>query len=141
MLEVTRAERPSEHYSLPVNWPGSGQCELCVVNEDHEGAQRCREALQLEPVPEALDLALIFNPEGLSTHELEQLAQLATPDALDILRQALAAYEQRVAEAKAQYKTGRNALIGGLKKRISYLRRLIDDSERCHVQRQERLGS
>ena len=115
--------------------------EQCVVNGDQEGAQRCREALRQAPVPEAPDTALIFNPEGLSNHELEKLAQLATTDAMDVLRQLLSAHEQRVAEAKRQHKTGRNALVGGLKKRIGYLRELIDEGERHHLQRQERQGS
>jgi hypothetical protein len=104
--------------------------EQCVVNGDQEGAQRCREALQQIPVPEAPDIALIFNPEGLSNHELEKLAQLATTDAMDLLRQALSAHEQRLAQVKSQHKTGRNALIGGLRKRIGYIRELIDKGER-----------
>ncbi len=115
--------------------------EQCVVKGDQEGAQRCREALQQMPVPEAPDLALIFNPEGLSNHELEKLAQLATADAIDLLRQALSAHEYRLADAKSQHKTGRNALIGGLKKRIGYIRELIDDGERHHSKLQERQGS
>lgn len=78
---------------------------------------------------------------GLSNHELEKLAQLATTDAMDVLRQALSAHEQRVAEAKLQRKTGRNALVGGVKKRIGYLRELIDEGERRNAQRQERQGS
>jgi integrase len=114
--------------------------EQCVVNGDQEGAQRCREALQQAPVPEAPDIALIFNPEGLSNHELEKLAQLATADAMDLLRQALAAHEQRLAEAKSQHKTGRNALIGGLKKRIGYIRELIDEGKPRNLPRQERQG-
>jgi hypothetical protein len=114
--------------------------EHCVVKGDQEGAQRYREALQQVPTPEAPDLALIFNPEGLSNHELEKLAHLATSDAVDILRQALSAHEHRLEETKSQHKTGRNALISGLKKRIGYLRELIDDGERRHVQ-QERQRS
>lgn len=115
--------------------------EQCVVKEDQEGAQRCREALQQVPAPEAPDIALIFNPEGLSNRELEKLAQLATADAIDLLRQALSAHVQRVAEAQSQHKTGRNALIGGLKKRIGFIRELIDDGERRHSKLQEGQGS
>jgi hypothetical protein len=45
--------------------------EKCVVNGDQEGAETCRAALQQAPVPETPDITLIFNPEGLSNHELE----------------------------------------------------------------------
>jgi LPS O-antigen subunit length determinant protein (WzzB/FepE family) len=73
--------------------------------------------------------SLIFNPEGLSNHELEKLAQLATPDALDKLRQALDAHEKRLAEV-LQSKPGRNALVGAQKQRITLIQQLIVDCER-----------
>jgi integrase len=102
--------------------------EKCVVDGDQAGAEACRAALQDVPAPEAPDLTLIFNPEGLSNHELEKLAQLATVEALDKLRQALDAHTKRLAEVQ-QHKTGRSALIGAPKKRISLIQKLIAECE------------
>src|SRR5258708_22297291 len=91
--------------------------EKCVVEGDQAGAEACGAALQQVPAPETPDLYLIFNPEGLSNHELKKLAELATAQALDKLRQALDAHEKRLAEVQ-QNKTGRSALVGGRKKQI-----------------------
>ncbi len=102
--------------------------EKCVVDGDQEGAEACRAALKKISAPEAPDISLIFNPEGLSNHELEKLAQLATADALDKLRQALDAHQKKLAEVQKN-KTGRNALVGGQKKRISLIQKLIADCE------------
>jgi integrase len=107
--------------------------EKCEVEGDQEGAEVCRAALQQEATPEVADIHLIFNPEGLSNHELEKLGELATPEALDKLRQALNAHEKRFAETQ-QHKTGRNALVGAQRKRITFIQRLIADCE----QRSER---
>jgi integrase len=104
--------------------------EKCVVDGDVEGAEACRATLQRIPTPQAPDLALIFHPEGLSNQELEQLAHLATVEALAVLRQALDAHEKRLAEIQ-QHKTGRNALIGAQKTRVSQIQQLIDDCEQC----------
>lgn len=103
--------------------------ETCVVEGDQEGAQACRAALQQIPAPETPDIKLIFNPEGLSNGELEQLAQLATPDALTKLRQALEAHEKRLDLAQ-QLKSGRNALVAAQRKRIKLLQELIAVCER-----------
>jgi integrase len=103
--------------------------ERCIVKGDQEGANACRAALQHVPAPETPDVSLIFNPEGLSNHELEKLAELGTADALEKLQQALDAHEKRLAEAQ-QSKTGRNALVGAQKKRINLIQHLIDDSKR-----------
>ncbi|MBO0782597.1 MAG: site-specific integrase, partial [Ktedonobacteraceae bacterium] len=102
--------------------------EKCVVNGDQAGAETCRAALQQAPVPETPDLALIFNPEGLSNTELEKLAWMGTHEALDKLQQALLAHQTRLAEVQ-QSKTGRSALVGAQKKRISLLGALIVDCE------------
>jgi integrase len=104
--------------------------EKCVVDGDEEGAEACRATLRQVPAPETPDLTLMFNPEGLSNHELEKLAHLATAEALDMLRQALGAHEKRLAEIQ-QHKTGRNALIGAQKKRVSLIQQLIDDCKQC----------
>ncbi len=102
--------------------------EKCEVDGDEAGAETCRAALQEIPAPETPDLTLIFNPEGLSNHELEKLALLATGAALDKLRQALDAHEKRLAGIQ-QHKSGRSALISAQKKRISLIQKLIVDCE------------
>ncbi|GHO58309.1 hypothetical protein KSB_67840 [Ktedonobacter robiniae] len=56
--------------------------EKCVVNGDPTGAETCRAALQQVPAPETPDLALIFNPEGLSNAELEKLARMGTHEGI-----------------------------------------------------------
>jgi hypothetical protein len=70
--------------------------EHCVVNGDQEGVEACRAALRHVPAPQVPDVHLIFHPAGLSNSELEKLAELATSEALDTLRQALAAQKKRV---------------------------------------------
>ena len=108
--------------------------EKCVVEGDQAGAEACRVTLQQVPAPETPDIRLIFNPEGLSNAELEKLAQLATSEALDKLQQALIAHEKRLEKAK-QHKTGRNALVGAQKKRISFIQELLATCEqRQHEQ-------
>src|SRR5260221_1151165 len=99
--------------------------EKCVVKGDQEGAEACRTALRQVPAPETTDVNLIFNPEGLSNHELEKLADLATTEAVEILRQALAAHEKKRAEMQQQHKSGRNALVSAQKKRIECIQNLI----------------
>jgi hypothetical protein len=84
--------------------------------------------LQPVPAPETPDVRLIFNPEGLSNHELEKLAQPATPEGLEKLRQALDAHEKRLAQA-VPHKTGRSALVGAQRKRIMFIQKLIVDCE------------
>lgn len=112
--------------------------EKCVVNGDQAGAETCRATLRQIPAPETPDLALIFNPEGLSNIELEKLAHLGTLDARDKLRQALEAHQKRLAEVQ-QSKSGRSALVGAQKKRISLLEALIVDCEhRLHGQQDAR---
>lgn len=103
--------------------------ETCVANGDEIGAKACQAAWQRIPAPETPDIRLIFNPEGLSNEELEKLAKIGTPNALEKLRQALSAHEQKLAEAR-QYKTGRSALVGAQKKRVSLLQKLIFECER-----------
>ena len=98
--------------------------EKCVVNGDDAGVATCQEALKEVPAPEAPDIRLIFNPEGLSNRELEQLAQIGTCDGWTNHRQALTAHERRLAEAQ-QHKTGRSALVGAQKKQISFIEDLI----------------
>jgi hypothetical protein len=98
--------------------------EKCVVEGDQRGVEACRSALQQVPTPEAPDIHLIFNPEGLSNHEMEMLAELGTVEALDKLRQALVAHERRLAEG-VLHKTGRNALVRAQKKRVSFIHNLI----------------
>jgi hypothetical protein len=110
--------------------------ERCVVNGDQEGAEACRAALRRVPVPQVPDVHLIFHPAGLSNSELENLAELATSEALDTLRQALAAHEKRLEEAML-HKTGRSAVVGALKKRVRFIRELLADGER---RRQEQEG-
>jgi integrase len=102
--------------------------EKCVVDGDEPGAAVCRTALQQEAAPETPDIHLIFNPEGLSNHELEELAENASASALDKLRQALAAHEKQLAEV-VPHKTGRNALVGAQRKRIKFIQGLINDCE------------
>lgn len=103
--------------------------EKYVVNGDQAGAEACRVALRQVPAPETPDPTLIFNPEGLSNTELEKLARLGTREALDKLQQALTAHQARLVEVQ-QVKTGRSALVGAQKKRISLLEALIVDCER-----------
>jgi len=103
--------------------------EKCVVTGDQMGAMICRAALQQTLAPETPDVRLIFNPEGLSNHELEKLAELETTDALEKLRQALDAHTRRLVEVQ-QSKTGRNALVSAQKKRVNLLQKLITDRER-----------
>ena len=62
--------------------------EKCVIDGDQTGARACRADLQQIPAPQTPDIRLIFNPEGLSNQELEQLARLGTPLALEKLQQA-----------------------------------------------------
>ncbi len=102
--------------------------EKCVVEGDQAGAEACRAALQQVPVPETPDVRLIFNPEGLSNQELEKLAQLATAEALEKLQQALDAHEKRLTEAQ-QHKTGRSALVGAQRKRMTFIQGLIAECE------------
>ena len=113
--------------------------EKCVVNEDQAGAETCRASLRQIPGPEAPDPALIFNPEGLSNTELEKLARLGTRDALDKLQLALEAHQERLAEVQ-QSKTGRSALVGAQKKRISLLEALIVECEHRFQQSPPREG-
>jgi hypothetical protein len=101
-----------------------------VVEGDQAGAERCRAALQQEPAPETPDIRLIFNPEGLSNAELKRLAELATTEALEKLRQALAAHEQNLMDMQ-QHKTGRSALVTAQKKQIKFIQDLIVDGEQC----------
>jgi hypothetical protein len=112
--------------------------EKCTVNGDEVGAEVCQATLKNIPAPETPDIRLIFNPEGLSNHELEQLAQLGTHDALDKLRQALQAHERRLIEAQ-QHKTGRSALVAAQKKRVSLIQALITRCERCLHEQPEQL--
>jgi len=98
--------------------------EKCVIEGDQAGADACRAALQQVSAPETPDIRLMFNPEGLSNHELENLAELGTREALEKLQQALMLHEQKLAEIQ-QSKTGRNALVSGQKKRIALLRKLV----------------
>jgi integrase len=110
--------------------------ETCVVEGDQEGAQACRATLQQIPAPETPDIRLIFNPEGLSDAELESLAQLATPEALGKLRQALDAHEKNLAEMQQRHKTGRNALVAAQKKRITFIQDLVAGvAQRRHEQK------
>src|SRR5712692_9049491 len=113
--------------------------EKCEVHGDQTGAEECRAALQQVPTPETPDIRLIFNPEGLSNHELEKLAQLGTRDALNKLQQALAAHEKRLDEAQ-QHKTGRSALVGAQKKRLVLIQQLISDCEQRMGSLQDDLG-
>jgi len=108
--------------------------ERCTANGDEVGAEACQTTLKDIPAPETPDIRLIFNPEGLSNHELEQLAQLETKDALEKLRQALQAHERRLIEAQ-QHKTGRSALVAAQKKRVSLIQTLITRCER-HLHKQ-----
>ncbi len=103
--------------------------EKCVVKEDQEGAEACRAALRQVPAPETTDVSLIFNPEGLSNHELEKLAALATTEAMEILHQALAAHEKKLMEVRQHHKTGRNALVSAQKKKVEFIQSLITGSE------------
>jgi hypothetical protein len=112
--------------------------EKCTVNGDKVGTETCQLALKEVPAPETPDIRLIFNPEGLSNHELEQLAQLGTHDALDKLRQALQAHEQRLIEAQ-QHKTGRSALVAAQKKRVSLIRAMITGCEQRLSEQPEQL--
>lgn len=109
--------------------------EKCVLAGDQAGAQACRDALQEVPAPETPDIRLIFNPEGLANTELEKLAELATDEALDTLQQALLAHEKQLEEAQ-QHKTGRSALVGAQRKRITFLQKLIADCEQ-HQRKQK----
>lgn len=72
--------------------------ETCIVDGDEEGAKVCQTALEHVPAPEAPDVHLIFNPEGLSNHELERLAEAGTKLALEKLHQALKAHKTRLIE-------------------------------------------
>ena len=102
--------------------------EKCLVEGDEKGMGACQAALKQVPAPKAPDINLIFNPEGLSNQELEQLAQVATVDALDKLRLALDAHKKRLEDIQ-QHKTGRSALVGAQKKRISLIQQLIIEGE------------
>jgi len=103
--------------------------ETCIANGDEAGVQACQAALKQIPAPETPDIRLIFNPEGLSPHELEKLAEDGTADALETLHQALSAHEKKLAEIQ-RHKTGRSALLGAQKKRVSLLQRLVSECER-----------
>lgn len=103
--------------------------ETCVANGDEVGAKACQAALKQIPAPETPDIRLIFNPEGFSNEELEKSAEVGTADALEKLRQVLSAHEKKLAEARQQ-KTGRSALVGAQKKRVSLLQRLILECEK-----------
>jgi hypothetical protein len=108
--------------------------EKCLVDGDQKGMEVCQAALQQIPAPKTPDMRLIFNPEGLSNQELEQLAQVATADALGKLQQALDAHEKRLEDIQ-QHKTGRSALVGAQKKRVDLIRKLIAEGEqRQHQQ-------
>jgi len=102
--------------------------EKCEVNGDQTGVETCRAILQQTPPPETPDLALIFNPEGLSNAELKKLAGLGTHEAKSLLQQALLAHQARLAEVQ-QSKSARSALVGAEKKRISLLEVLIVECE------------
>jgi len=95
--------------------------------------------LQQVPAPEVPDVHLIFNPEGLSNHELEKLGQLGTHEALDKLHQALSAHEKKLVEAQ-QHKTGRSALVAAQKKRIRFIQALIATCEQRLRREQESSG-
>ena len=111
--------------------------EKCVVEGDRAGAEACRATLQQIPAPETPDIRLIFNPEGLSSTELEKLAQLASSESLEKLRQALDAHEKNLTEMRQQHKTGRNALVTAQKKRIMVIQDLIAS---CEQRRREQKG-
>ncbi|GHO57773.1 hypothetical protein KSB_62480 [Ktedonobacter robiniae] len=110
--------------------------ETCIVKGDAKGAKECQMVLQHVPAPETPDIKLIFNPEGLSNAELDKLAGLATPSALEKLHQALDTHEKKLADMQQQHKTGRNALVNAQKKRIAFIQELITKSGQCQ-QKQE----
>jgi hypothetical protein len=112
--------------------------EKCVVAGDQAGVEACQTALQEVPIPETPDIHLIFNPEGLSNHELEQLAHLGTPLALEKLQQALSMHEQKLADLQQQHKTGRNALVTAQKKRVTFIQDLL---ARCEQRWTEQEGT
>ncbi len=109
--------------------------ETCIMKGDVEGAEECQMALQHVPTPETPDIRLIFNPEGLSNAELEKLGELASSEALEKLQQALNAHEKNLADMQQQRKTGRNALVNAQKKRIVFIRELLD---KCKQSQQKR---
>jgi len=104
--------------------------------DDVKGAKECQMALQQVPAPETPDIRLIFNPEGLSNAELEKLGDLASPEALEKLHQALDAHKKKLANMQQQQKTGRNALVNAQKKRITLIQELLAKSEQ-RQQKQE----
>jgi integrase len=115
--------------------------EKCVVEGDQAGVQACRTALQHLPAPEAPDIRLIFTPEGLSNAELEKLAEGATAESLEKLRQAKDAHEKHLTEMQQQHKTGRNALVTAQKKRISFIQDLIVHGEQRMREQQGNPGA
>ena len=87
------------------------------------------------PAPETPDIRLIFNLEGLSNHELEQLAEMRTAESLEKLHQALEAHEKKLTDMLQQHKTGRNALVTAQKKQIMFIQDLIArGAQRRHEQ-------
>ena len=110
--------------------------ETCIMAGDVKGAKECQMALQQVPAPETPDIRLIFNPEGLSNAELEKLGDLASPEALEKLHQALDAHKKKLANMQQQQKTGRNALVNAQKKRIALIQELLAKSEQ-RQQKQE----
>jgi len=110
--------------------------ETCIMADDVKGAKECQMALQQVPAPETPDIRLIFNPEGLSNAELEKLGDLASPEALEKLHQALDAHKKKLANMQQQQKTGRNALVNAQKKRITLIQELLAKSEQ-RQQKQE----
>jgi hypothetical protein len=109
--------------------------EKCVVEGDQEGEAACRTALQHVAAPETPDLRLIFNPEGLSNHELEKLAEIASRDAIEKLHQALDAHAKKLADLQEQHKTGRNALVTAQRKRVKFIQDLmVHGEQRLHEQ-------
>jgi hypothetical protein len=95
--------------------------ERCINAGDEAGARICREALQGVPAPDPPSLEAVFNPAGLTTAYLERLAQEGTWQALEILRQALAAQEAQLAGLEER-KTGRSALVGAKRRVVEHIR-------------------
>ena len=73
--------------------------------------------------------------KGLSSSELEKLAELNFPESLEKLRQAFDAHEKQLAEMRQQHKTGQNALVKAQKTRITFIQERLARVERLWNER------
>lgn len=101
-----------------------------LLNEgQREAAARALEAAKEMPTPVPPSVAFLTNPAGLSDARLKELAELATENARAQLK--LVADDLIATLAEQSSKDGRNVAVTALRKRLAFVRQLI---QQCYAQ-------